>query len=206
MRASFKHREESGVVPSLNRMSKPDFLFEYLKRHPGRKFTPEQLRHKIEGAYLRQHGVPFNDVNRAARTLARHGRIQREPLRRAKFYWYDPELEVAVEEFDEDEVRLILERDGFACAVCGRGPADGVQVSVGYAVSTRRGGKLDVKNGRTLCATHRWTLETAQDSDEAQRNWRNLRKKLPAIGEPRSLNFWNEFVQLLKKYGIDPAD
>jgi hypothetical protein len=187
-------------------MRKPDFLLEYLKSYPGRKFTPEQLRHKIEDAYKRQFGKEFNDVNRAARGLALQGRIQREPPNKAKFYWYDPKLEPTVEEFDEDDVREILERDGFACAVCKLGPADGVQVSVGYALSTRRGGKLDIRNGRTLCATHRWTLETAQDSDEAQHNWRKLREKLPAIGTPRSHHFWNEFVQLLKKYGIDPAD
>jgi hypothetical protein len=187
-------------------MGQLDFLLEFLRKHPGRKFTPEQLRHKMEEAHLRKFGEPFNDVNKAARTLARRGQIQREPANKAKFYWYDPNLESTVEEFDEDEKREILERDGFACAVCKLGPADGVQVSVGYALSTRRGGKLDVKNGRTLCAMHRWTLETAQESDEAQRNWRKLRKKLPVIGSPQSQSFWNEFVQLLKKYGIDPAE
>jgi len=187
-------------------MSQLDFLLGFLKKHPNRKFTPEQLRHKMEAAHLRQYGTPFNDVNKAARTLARRGQIQREPANKAKFYWYDPKLEVSVEEFDDDEVREILERDGFKCAVCKLGPADGVQVSVGYALSTRRGGKLDVKNGRTLCSTHRWTLETAQDSDEAQHNWRKLRKKLPTIGSAQSQSFWNDFIQLLKKYGIDPAD
>jgi len=201
-----KRPEVSGMVQSVDNVNKPDFLFEFLRKHPGRKFTPEQLRHKIEDAYLRQFGEPFNDVNRAARNLARRGQIQREPATKAKFYWYDPKLEVSVEEFDDDELREILERDGFACVVCKRGTADGVKVFVGYALSTRRGGKLDVKNGRTLCATHRWTLETAQDSDQAQHNWRKLRKKLPMIGVPKSQNFWNEFIQLLKKYGIDPTD
>lgn len=206
MQGLLEHRAPGGEASLVDNMTQLDFLFEFLREHPGQKFTPEQLRHKIEKAHLRQFGEPFNDVNKAARTLARRGQIQREPKNKAKFYWYDPKLEETVEEFDEEEIREILERDGFVCSICKLGPADGVQVSVGYALSTRRGGKLDVRNGRTLCTIHRWTLETAQDSDEAQRNWRKLRRKLPMIGMPQSQNFWSDFVQLLKKYGIDPAD
>lgn len=174
-----------------------------------RKFSNEEIRNLLPAEYKKSASTEmdkFQDPSRSARKLAENKRIHKFPANKARVYWYDPESECLPEKFDDAEKAIILERDGLRCVVCGRGVVDGVKVSVGYALSTRRGGKLNVDNGRTLCFTHRWTLETAQDSDEGQRNWRKLRNKLPKVGAPQAQNFWDELVQLLKKYGIDPSE
>jgi len=183
-----------------------EFALEWFKESPRRKFTNEEIKELLPKAYLIKTGKKLQDPTRSARELAEAGRIQKQPAVKARHYWYDPQLEVLPEEFDDEEKRKILERDNFRCVVCGKGVVDGAKVTVGYAMSTRRGGKLNTENGRTLCPLHRWTLETAQVSDEAQRNWRKLRKKLPEVGAPQAQNFWNELVQLLRKYGIDPSE
>ncbi len=188
-------------------MNQLEFLFEFLKSKPNQRFTPEQLREKVASEYQLRFDSSFKDVNKAARTLARRGRIQREPEKKANHYWFDAQLEIIPEEFDELEVNQIFERDNFACVNCKRGPADGVKISVGYAKSVMRGGKFDLSNGRTLCPMHRWILETAQESEEARHNWRKLLGKLPKIGESaRAQKFWDELVELMKKHGVDPSE
>ena len=188
-------------------MNQVDFAFEWFRRQPNREFTPEEIRELLPAAFLSECNKKFNDPNRAARTLVQAGKLQRTQKGPEQRFWYDPSLDVQSEEFSEAEKTAILERDEFRCRICGKGPADGTPVYVGYAKSVRRGGKLDVENGRTLCRVHRWILETAQDSPESAANFRRLREKLPQIGQSsKATNFWNEFVDLLKKYGVDPTD
>ena len=188
-------------------MNQVEFAFEWFRRHPHREFTPEEIRDLLPAAFLSEHGKKFNDPNRAARNLVQAGRVQRTRKGPEQRFWYNPELDIQPEEFTEEEKSQILERDEFRCRICGKGPVDGASVYVSYAKSIRRGGKLDVENGRTLCGVHRWILETAQDSPESAANFRRLREKLPQIGQsPRATNFWNEFVELLRKYGVDPIE
>jgi hypothetical protein len=188
-------------------MNQVEFALEWFRRQPDREFTPEEIREQLPAAFLEEFSKKFSDPSRAVRYLVQVGRVQRSSKGPAQKFWYNAELDIQPEEFTEAERTQILERDDFKCRICGRGPVDGVHVYVGYAKSTRRGGKLDVENGRTLCRVHRWILETAQDSSESAANFRRLREKLPQIGQsPKATNFWNEFVELLKKYGVDPID
>lgn len=187
-------------------MNQVNFAFEWFRMHPLEVFTPDEIRDLLAAAYLEEYGKKFSDPNRAARRLVQAGRLQRTDKGPEQTFWYDPDLDLQPEEFTEDEKSRILERDEFRCRICGKGPAEGAPVYVGYAKSIRRGGKLDVENGRTLCSIHRWVLETAQDSPESAANFRRLREKLPQIGDSsRATGFWNEFVELLKKYGVDPS-
>ena len=187
-------------------MRQNDFAFEWFQRHVGQKFSPEEIELLLPQAYFDEFGKGFRDPMREARKLARAGRLQRGAKGTSQAYWYNAELDVQPEAFSEMEKTQILERDGFRCVICGQGPSVGIPVFVGYAKSARRGGQLDVDNGRTLCGIHRWILETAQESDECVANFRRLREKLPQIGEsPNATRFWNDFVELLKKYQIDPT-
>lgn len=188
---------------------KDQFALDWFKQYPMRKFSNEEIRKLLPSAYKKcasSKKDKFQDPSRSARKLAENKRIQKFPPNMARFYWYDPNLDDLPEEFDDAEKAFILERDNSRCVVCGKGVTDGVKVSVGYALSTRRGGALNVDNGRTLCPTHRWTLETAQDSDEAKQNWRKLLSSLPKLGEPRAQKFWEEFLELLKKFGVEPSN
>ena len=109
--------------------------------------------------------------------------------------------------FTEEEITELLEKYDYRCSVCQRGAGDGVKVTVGYAVSVKRGGKLDIANGRVLCPRHKFILETAQDSETSASNFRRLKKKLPLIGKTsaKGLKFWEEFFDLLERYEIDPT-
>lgn len=47
----------------------------------------------------------------------------------------------------------VLNRDGFRCAYCGRGRADGVQLHLDHLVPVARGGKSTLDNLVTACAS-----------------------------------------------------
>ena len=189
---------------------KLEFVMDWFRNHELEKFTNRQLESALRRDYKVATGKVFGDPTRTARKLHELGRVQRSPKGRTQYFWYDLLLDNvgAIEVFTEDEKTSILENYDYQCAVCKKGAADGVKVTVGYAVSVKRGGKLDVANGRVLCPRHKFILETAQDSEVSAANFRRLRKEFPQIGKTSSkgLKFWEEFFDLLERYGIDPTN
>ena len=183
-----------------------EFVLQWFRSHEFERFTTQQLQVALKCDYHKATGKIFGDPARTARKLHELGRLQRNPRGKIQNFWYDSKLDNVeqTEVFTEEEITAILERDGYQCAVCKKGPANSVKVSVGYAVSVKRGGKLDVLNGRTLCPRHKFILETAQDSEVSAANFRKLRKEFPQIGKisVKGMKFWEEFLDLLTRYDI----
>jgi hypothetical protein len=188
-------------------MKRNDFALSWFKRYPFEKFTPEQIRELLAAAYYEEYGETFGDPGRSARQLVREGQIQKSSKGANQVFWYDPTRNVVDTTFTEAERIRVFERDGHKCVICKKGPSEGVPIFVGYSRSIQRGGSLDVENGRTMCGSHKWILETAQDSSERSKNIRDLADKLPKIeNSSRALKFWDEFVALLARYGIHVGD
>lgn len=186
---------------------KLEFVIGWFKAHELEKFTNRQLELELRRDYKKATGKVFGDPTRTARKLHELGRVQRSPKGRTQYFWYDSTLDHTweIEVFTEDEKTAILEKYDYQCAVCKKGAADGIKVTVGYAVSVKRGGKLDIANGRVLCPRHKFILETAQDSEVSASNFRKLRKDFPQIGKTsaKGMQFWEEFVELLERYKIE---
>lgn len=186
---------------------KLEFVVAWFRAHELEKFTNRQLETELRRDYKKATGKVFGDPNRTARKLHELGRLQRSPKGRTQYFWYDSHLDNVgeIEEFTDEEKSAILEKYDYCCAVCSKGAADGVKVSVGYAVSVKRGGKLDIANGRVLCPRHKFILETAQDSEVSAANFRKIRREFPQIGKTSSkgIMFWEEFADLLAKYDIE---
>ena len=189
---------------------KLEFVLEWFGSHELKKFTNRQLEMELRRDYKKATGNVFGDPTRTARKLHELGRLQRSPKGKLQYFWYDSKLDnvADVEVFTEEEKIIILEKYDYQCAICNKGVADGVKVTVGYAVSVKRGGKLDIANGRVLCPRHKFILETAQDSEVSAANFRKLRKDFPQIGKTsaRGMKFWEEFLDLMIRHGIDPTD
>ena len=188
-------------------LPKLEFVMEWFRTHELEKFTNRQLETALRRDYKKATGKVFGDPTRTARKLHELGRVQRSPKGRTQYFWFDSKLDNVgeTEVFTEDEKTAILEKYDYQCAVCNKGVSDGVKVTVGYAVSVKRGGKLDIANGRVLCPRHKFILETAQDSEVSAVNFRKLRKEFPQIGKTsaRGMKFWEEFADLLARYDIE---
>lgn len=191
----------------VEKYPKLDFVMQWFRSHELEKFTNRQLETALRRDYKKLADKVFGDPTRTARKLHELGRVQRSPKGRTQYFWYDSKLDNVgeMEVFSEDEITIILEKYDYQCAVCKKGAADGIKVTVGYAVSVKRGGKLDVANGRVLCPRHKFILETAQDSEVSAVNFRKLRKEFPQIGKSsaKGMKFWEEFADLLERYDID---
>lgn len=191
----------------VGKFPKLEFVLEWFRSHELEKFTNRQLEMALRRDYKKVTGKVFGDPTRTARKLHELGRLQRSPKGKLQYFWYDSKLDnvAEVELFTEEEKIIILEKYDYRCAVCNKGVADGLKVTVGYAVSVKRGGKLDIANGRVLCPRHRFILETAQDSEVSASNFRKLRKDFPQIGKTssRGMKFWEEFADLLARYDIE---
>ena len=187
--------------------SKTEFVIEWFHNHELEKFTNRQLETALRRDYKEATGKVFADPTRTARKLHELGRVQRTSRGPTQYFWYDAKLETSdeIEVFTESEITEIMEKYKYQCAVCHRGPADGVRVTVGYAVSVKRGGKLDVENGRVLCPRHKFILETAQDSEVSASNFRKIRKEFPQVGKTsaKEMKFWEDFTDLLERYDIE---
>ena len=188
---------------------KLEFVIEWFRSHELEKFTNRQLESALRRDYKKVTGKAFGDPTRTARKLHQLGRVQRSPKGRIQHFWYDSKLDNVgeLEVFTNDEITTLLEKYDYKCAVCNKGAADGVKVTVGYAVSVKRGGKLDIANGRVLCPRHKFILETAQDSELSAVNFRTMRKNFPQLGNTsaRGMKFWEEFFDLMERYNIDPT-
>jgi hypothetical protein len=191
----------------VEKYPKLDFVMQWFQSHELEKFTNRQLETALRRDYKKVADKVFGDPTRTARKLHELGRVQRSPKGRTQYFWYDSKLDNVgeMEVFSEDEITIILEKYDYQCAVCKKGVADGIKVTVGYAVSVKRGGKLDVANGRVLCPRHKFILETAQDSEVSAVNFRKLRKAFPQIGKSsaKGMKFWEEFADLLERYDIN---
>jgi hypothetical protein len=186
-----------------------EFVLNWFKNHELEKFTNQELEVALRRDYESETGKTFADPTRTARKLHELGRLQRTPKGRTQYFWYESILDKPVTDsvFTEEETSALLETYDFKCSVCKKGASDGIRTTVGYAISLERGGKRDVSNGRVLCPRHRFILETSQNSDTSALNFRRLRKKLPQIGKAsaKELKFWEDFYDLLERYGIDPT-
>ena len=186
---------------------KLEFVMKWFHNHELEKFTNRQLEAELRRDYKKVTGEIFGDPTRTARKLHELGRVQRSQKGPLQYFWYDSKLDSngEIEVFTDAEITEILEKYKYQCAVCNRGATDGVKVTVGYAVSVKRGGKLDVENGRVLCPRHRFILETAQDSEVSASNFRKIRNEFPQIGKTsaKGMKFWEDFVDLLERYGIE---
>jgi hypothetical protein len=186
-----------------------EFVLNWFKNHELEKFTNQELEVALRRDYESETGKTFADPTRTARKLHELGRLQRTPKGRTQYFWYESILDKPITDsvFTEEETSALLETYDFKCSVCKKGASDGIRTTVGYAISLERGGKRDVSNGRVLCPRHRFILETSQNSDTSALNFRRLRKKLPQIGKAsaKELKFWEDFYDLLERYGIDPT-
>jgi hypothetical protein len=194
------------------RLSQRDYARQWFLARPNRIFSSRELREQLAGDYEVSTGRAFGDPEKAVRELFKLGFLQR-PFE--GHYLYETDVQNSADlssgsgdEFPEDTQIKILERDEFKCVICKRGVNEGALVSVGFAKSNLRGGRATVENGRTFCVRHKLISELSQTSMPRTANLRAVNALLP-ISErsgARAQMFWEELLDLLKKYGVSERD
>lgn len=97
-------------------------------------FTDEETKKLVDGCVARLD-YEYNNVNATTRQLPFHNDAA------------DYERSLMTKKLRYQ----ILERDGFRCAICGRGKEDGVKLHVDHIKPVSKGGRTVPENLRTLC-------------------------------------------------------
>ena len=124
-------------------MSRKDEVLEYLKTNISKWIHNQELR-QISG---------LNDVPRTIRLLRQEGwQIEVRGDGYVRLASLEKEMARGKRAGISQRVRYrILHRDGFRCKACGRGPEDGVKLTIDHVIPVDWGGGNEALNLQALC-------------------------------------------------------
>ena len=150
----------------------------------------------------RREGVPMRDPDRQIRSLAQAGHLVKV---HKGMYRYDPDaanLRV-LEEFTPQQKQAILERDGYKCAICGLGEADGVEIQIDHIKPREFGGEAVLENGQVLCGTHNRRKKHFKQTETGKRMFINLRRLAASKGDQDLVAFCEDILAIYDSHGIN---
>lgn len=185
-----------------NKISQKELLMKYFKEHPNRDIKHPEVVDWVTAEYKRLTGEVFRDPDRGIRQLAQSGFL----IKVAKgVYRYDPDFVYHrdLEDFTEEQKKIILERDGYKCAVCGKGIKDGVELHVDHIKPKDLGGKATLENGQVLCAQHNFLKKNLNQTTTGKKVFINLYNLAKAEGNEELVKFCSEVLEVFEKFGIN---
>ena len=186
----------------LGETSQAQIILEYFKAHPKKDIPHAEVVDWAVEEYKRRTGEVFRDPDRAIRKFAQEGTL----IKVSKgVYKYDPDAIAERELFDftPEQKRQILERDGYRCVVCGKGPADGVDLQVDHIKPKDKGGLNTIENGETLCGKHNFIKKNYSQREAYKRYVLKMREQAQRIDDEEGINFCNDILAIYDKYGYD---
>ncbi|PJF39130.1 MAG: HNH endonuclease, partial [Phototrophicales bacterium] len=135
------------------RLTQQELIFSYFKANPYRDIPHKEVVDWATAEWERLTGTKFRDPDRAIRKLYEEGFLIKV---KKGVYRYDPDYvrQVDPEDFTQALKEKIFKRDGYRCVICGRGPAEGMELHVDHIRPRSAGGKATFENGQTLCSEH----------------------------------------------------
>ncbi len=187
-------------------MEKPksirDFVIEYFKSHPLQDVEHAPVVDWVEEQYLALYQKKPRDTWRTIRKLHQEGFLVKV---KKGVYRYDPDLEANrnLEDFTPEQKRIIFERDGYQCIICGRSAKEGYELHADHVVSKDRGGKAEVDNGQTLCSICNFRKKNYGQTESGKKMFIRIWKAAQKIGDTHNEKFCEEVLTVFEKYNIN---
>lgn len=186
----------------MNRITQEKIVIEYYKKNPNRNIETPEIVDWVTSEYKKRTGKVFRDPDRAIRKLHQKGFL----IKIADgIYKYDP-LYVhhrELEDFTESQKKIILERDGYKCVICGKGFKDGVTLHVDHIKPKDLGGKATIENGQTLCATHNFRKKNYKQTETGKKMFIRLYEAAKTIGDNETMKFCTEVLEVFEQNDIN---
>lgn len=175
---------------------------EYFRAHPNQDLEHGPVVDYVTEEYLKFSPTSPRDPWRAIRLLYQQGVLIQV---RKGVYRYDPDFVRNVElyDFDQRTKRLILERDGYRCVVCGLGREDGVELTVDHKKAKDVGGDNSIENGQTLCTIHNNLKKNYSRTEAGKRYFIQLFDDAERVGDQVMIDFCEDIFDVFDHYGID---
>jgi len=187
------------------KISQTEFVREWFVKRPNRDISHEESKAGIEDEYFKITKKRFEDVDRSIRKLAQIGFLIKV---KKGWYRYDPKkVKIRnLEDFSASDKKIILERDGYKCVICGKGTKDGIDLQVDHIKPKELGGSATISNGQTLCASHNFRKKISSQTETGKKMFIRL---LDSVKESDDKNaskiekFCEEILKVFEKHDID---
>ncbi|WP_104758934.1 HNH endonuclease [Helicobacter bizzozeronii] len=178
-----------------------DLILEFFKANPNRDIAHPEVVDWVVKEYKERTGKIFRDPDRGIRKLHQQGILQKI----AKgLYRYNPNsiLRQDLEDFSPALKKQILERDGYACVICGAGQKEGVELHVDHIKPKDLGGQASLENGQTLCARHNFLKKNFNQTETGKKMFIRMLESAQKAGEVELIAFLEEVLGVYEKHNI----
>ncbi len=179
-----------------------DLIMMYFRKNPNRNIEHPEVVDWVVSKYKKRTGEVFRDPDRAIRKLHQNGFL----IKVSKgIYRYEPSqvVERKLEDFTEEQKKIILERDGYKCVMCGKGVKDGVELHVDHIKPKDLGGKATIENGQTLCAQHNFIKKNLKQTETGKKMFIRLYELAKKEGNKELLDFATQILEVYEKNTIN---
>ena len=184
------------------RPSLSDLILTYFKEHPYQDLAHGDWVDAVSEQSKKLTGNMPRDPWRAARKPHQDGYLVKV---KKGIYKYDPDLvqNPELEDFTEQQKRIILERDEYRCVECGLGRANGVELHVDHIIPKDKGGKATIENGQTLCAQHNFLKKNDNATQSGKKRMIRLYGLAKREGNQEMIVFCREVLEVYDKHNIN---
>jgi len=179
-----------------------DLIIEYFKKHPNKDLSHGPVVDWVEEEYKKIYGRKPRDTWRAIRKLHQEGFLIKV---KKGVYKYEPDYvsKKELDDFTPELKRLILERDGYKCVICGRTEKEGYELHVDHILPKDKGGKATLENGQTLCSICNFRKKNYNQTESGKKMFIKLWETAKRLEDEKTQNFCEEILNTYEKYNIN---
>lgn len=108
-----------------------------------------------------------------------------------------------LQDFTTTQKKKILERDGYWCAVCGKGVKEGVELHIDHIKPKDFGGKATLENGQILCSQHNFLKKNLNQTTTGKKIFINLYNLAKKENDKKLLKFCTDILTVFEEYDIN---
>lgn len=108
-----------------------------------------------------------------------------------------------LEDFTEAQKEAILKRDGYKCAICGKGINEGETLHVDHIKPKDKGGKATIENGQVLCSKHNFLKKNLNQTTTEKKLFVDLYDLAKATGGKELQKFCSDILEVFEKHGMN---
>ena len=182
----------------IDKISQIDLVKEFYLKNLLRDISHKEAVQWLISEYKKRTGKVFADPDRNIRLLFQRGFL----IKVSKgVYRYDPKYVHSRElkDFTETQKKEILKRDGYKCVICGK--SDELQVD--HIKPKDLGGKAEIKNGQTLCATHNFRKKNYKQTETGKKMFIRLYEAAKSIGDQETIEFCTQILEVFEKNNMN---
>ncbi len=182
--------------------SQIDVIKEFFTNNSLRDIPHPEVVDWVVAEWRKRTDTVLRDPDRAIRKLSQEGFL----IKVAKgVYRYDPDFvhNRELKDFTPAQKRMILERDGYKCVICGRGKKDGVELHIDHIKAKDFGGKATIENGQTLCAQHNFLKKNFKQTETGKKMFIRLYDLAKTQNDEALQQFCAEILEVFERNNIN---